>query len=127
MTDVRSLIQLTLDNLLAADGIYSHWGEKSEVPGEAGMYVIYNVSGDSNPDYADNEPISREAYSIISFYYLKSIAGTATGRTMVVSYETSIKAALRSAGFSVSSFDDNDPDDALYSRIVIEATFGEGI
>lgn len=127
MTDIRSLIQLTLDNLLAADGIYSHWGEKSEVPGEAEMYIVYNVSRDANPDYADNEPLSREAYCIISFYYSKTLAASSTGRTTIKTYETNIKAALRSADFSVSSFDDNDPDDALYSRIVIEATFGEVI
>lgn len=127
MTDVRSLIQLTLDNLLAADKIYSHWGEKAEVAGEAGMYVVYNVSQDSNPDYADNKPLSREAYCVISFYYPKTLAGTPAGRSSIKTYETNIKSALRGADFVVSSFDDNDPDDDLYSRIVIEATLGEVI
>ena len=83
MTDIRALVQLTLDNLLAGDKIYSHWGEKAEIPGEAGMYVVYNISRDSNPDYADNEPLSREAYCILSFYYPKSLAATSTGRTTI--------------------------------------------
>jgi hypothetical protein len=127
MTDVRALIQLTLDNRLASENIYSYWGEKKEVPGETDMYVVYNVSNDSNPDYADNKPLSRVAYCIIGFYYSKTLAATYSGRSTILGHVENIKSDLRNAGFTVSSFDDNDPDDNVYSRIVIEAEYAEVI
>jgi len=126
MTDVRTQLQMLLDGALYSDGVMSYWGEKSDVPSTTQIYAVYMVSNDSNPDYADDAPLSREMYCIIKLYYLKTLVGTSAGRTRIKGYETAIKSALIGADFVVSSFDDNDPADS-YAAIVIEATLGEVI
>lgn len=126
MTDIRTLLQTLLDGALYADGIMSYWCEKSDVPSTTQIYAVYTVSKDSNPDYADDEPLSRETYCIVKLYYLKTLVGTPAGRTKIKGYETAIRSALTGADFSVSSFDDNDPADS-YASIVFEVTSDEVI
>lgn len=126
MTDIRALLQTLLDGVLHSSGVTLYWGEKSDVPATTKEYVVYTVSKDSNPDYADDIPCSRESYCIIKLYYLKSLAGTSAGRTTIKNHETAIRSVLIGADFSVSSFDDNDPASS-YASIVFEATMGEVI
>lgn len=126
MTDIRTLLQTLLDGALYPSGVMSYWGEKSDVPSTTQAYAVYTVSGDRNPDYADDAPCSRSAYCIIKLYYLKSLTGSAAGKAKIKGYETAMRSALIGADFSVSSFDDNDPA-SNYASIVFEAEYGEVI
>jgi hypothetical protein len=125
MTDARALLQTILDNALYSLGVNSYWGERADIT--ADEYVIYSVSGDSNPDYADDAPSTRSVYCIIGYYYSVKLAGTHAGRSKIKAHEALIRSALLAAGFSVNSFDDADPSDMAYRRIVFEAERGEVI
>jgi hypothetical protein len=125
MTDIRALLQATLDTALYSLGVNSYWGERADIT--ASEYVVYSISGDSGSFFANDTPVGRSVYCIVSYYYSAKLAGTAAGRTTIKSREDLIRSSLQAADFAVTSFDDTDPTDAAYRRIVFEAEFGEVI
>ena len=124
MTDIHALLQTTLDEALYSSGVMSYWGERKDI--NSPEYVTYQVSANSNPDYADDEPASRNAYCIIKLYYLKTLSGTVAGRTQIKQHRDAIAAALKDAEFSVTWQDDIDPADT-YDCVLLEAEYGETI
>lgn len=128
MTDIRALLQTTLDGVLAADKIYSYWGEKGDTTGEnPNYYAIYDVALDTDGEYAESKPFSRATTCVVHFYYRKTVKGTSAGRTAIKAYETAIKAAMRGQQFFVYSMDDSGASDAELGRIIIEGTREEGV
>ena len=128
MTDIRTLLQTTLDGVLAVDKIYSYWGEKSDTTGEnPNYYVTYDIALDTDKDYAESKPFSRAATCVVDFYYRKAVKGTSAGRVAIKAYEEKTKTALRGQRFFVYSMDDSGASDSEFGRIIIEGTRGEGV
>lgn len=123
MTDIRSLVQTTLDAVLYPD-VRVYWLRKSdgEDPDE---YVVYTLDGDPVGAYADDVPLTRDANVSIRYYYRDSMTTTKTGRAAIGWREGQIAAALLAGGFTLPNgyFDVGDIDDIGYGTTIFEAYF----
>lgn len=99
MNDILDLVQTTLDNLLAADGVYTFWGRRAEVGSQTAEYVIYSIDEDSAEVSADGDLMYRTASVSLQYYVKYGTARTAQGRRGALVRMKSILNAMRSAGF----------------------------
>ena len=127
MTDVREMIQSTLDAALVGTNVYVFWQRRVEIlstpnPDE---YVIYTLGGDYDREFADNEPLIKEQDITIKYYYRSEKTETSAGRTLIKSRENTILNSLKAAGFYSPSgfFDVGDIDDIGYFTSVSEWSF----
>lgn len=123
MTDIRVLMQETLDAALYPD-VRVYWLRKSdgEDPDE---YVVYTLDGDPVGAYADDVPLTRDANISVRYYYRDSMATANAGRMAIGTRENQIAAALVSAGFTLPNgyFDVGDIDDIGFGATIFEAYF----
>lgn len=123
MTDIRAMVQETLDTALYPD-VRVYWLRKSdgEDPDE---YVVYTLDGDPVGEYADDAPLTRDANVSIRYYYRDFMVTTNSGRAAIITREEQIAAALMSAGFTLPNgyFDVGDIDDIGFGATVFEAYF----
>ena len=119
---MRSLMQTTLDAALHPH-VYSYWQRKSGK--DASEYIVYTLGGDSAEDFADNEPISKNASLTVRYYYRADLLDTNTGRQAIEARETAIQTAIEGAGFTIpeGKFDAGDVDDIGYYVTVFECDY----
>lgn len=122
MTDIRALVQETLDTALYPD-VRAYWMRKSdgEDPDE---YVVYTLSGDPAV-YADGEPLTRDANITVRYYYRDSMLDSSAGRAAIKAREEQIAGALQAVGFLLPGgwFDSGDIDDIGFGTTIFEAYF----
>lgn len=126
MTDIRALVQKTLDDSLYVDGIFSYWQRKSESGSKnEDEYVVYTRSGDSSTLHADNEPLVKSAGVTLRYYYRKNKLETSAGRALVTARETTILTAMKVAGFFCQdgAFDAGDVDGIGFFVSVFEFNY----
>lgn len=101
MNDVLDLVQTTLDNLLAADGVFSFWGRRAEIDQKAqtAEYVIYSIDDDAAEVSADGNLYFRTASVSLQYYVKYAAARTAAGRRAATARMKAIMKAMRTAGF----------------------------
>jgi len=126
MTDVKALVQKTLDSVLFQDKVYSHWQRKAEIPGEnPDEYIVYTRDGDSNTYHADNGPLVKSAGVTLRYYYHKNKLETTAGRNLVTTRENTILTAMKATGFFCpdGAFDAGDIDGIGFFASVFEFNF----
>lgn len=105
MKDVLDLVQSTLDNLLAKDGVRSFWGRRAEIDSDAQAteYIIYSFDDDSAEVCADGTLYYRTMSVSLQYYIKYGIARTYNGRHKATDRMDSIREAMREAGFGCSN------------------------
>lgn len=101
MNDILDLVQITLDTLLASEGVYSFWGRRSEVDdsSQAQEYIIYSIDGDPADVSADGDVMYRMMNVSLQYYVKFSVARTYAGRKKAAARMDAIMEAMRAAGF----------------------------
>lgn len=101
MNDILDLAQITLDTLLASEGVYSFWGRRSEVDdsSQAQEYIIYSIDGDPADVSADGDVMYRMMNVSLQYYVKFSVARTYAGRKKAAARMDAIMEAMRAAGF----------------------------
>lgn len=125
MTDVRALLQNTLDAALSGD-VRAYWRRKAKTEGEdPDEYIVYTLDGDDGT-YADDAPLTRTANLAVRYYYRDTLLDTTAERGRISDRERQIAAVLQSAGFSLPSgyFDVGDIDDIGFGTTIFECYFG---
>lgn len=104
MNDILDLVQITLDTLLASEGVYSFWGRRSEVDdsSQAQEYIIYSIDGDPADVSADGDVMYRMMSVALQYYVKFSVARTYAGRKKAAARMDAIREAMRTAGFGCS-------------------------
>jgi hypothetical protein len=128
VTDVRDLIQSTLDTALTAAKVYVFWQRKVEIAGDTNPdeYVVYTYEGDEPEIYADNVPLVVDSDATVKYFYRKDKLNSKTGRDGIKSRETGIKSALKAVGFTVSGpMDVGDVDGIGFYCSVFDCSYSE--
>lgn len=119
MNEVIDLVQLTLDTLLANDGVYSFWGRRAEIDNDPQKteYIIYSISDDSAEVSADGDVMFRMMSVGLNYYVKFAIARTYAGRKNALNRMDAIREAMRKAGFGCSGgwFEIGDVDEVGYA------------
>jgi hypothetical protein len=124
MTDIRGLVQKTLDGALSGAGVFSYWRRKSKTKNaDPNEYAVYTLSSDGADFYADDAEWVKTADVTVIYYYNDLMLTRGAGRRTVKAREAAILAALETAGFSVTNFDGGDIDDAGFETIIFECSY----
>lgn len=104
MKDVLDLVQSTLDLHFAEAGVYSFWGRRADISGNAKVseYIIYSIDSDDADVSADGTLIYRMMTVSLQYYIKYAVARTYTGRHLATDRMDAIREALRNAGFGCS-------------------------
>lgn len=124
MTDIRELVQKTLDGALPGAGVFSYWRRKSKTEGaDPDEYAVYTLSNDGADFYADDAEWVKTAGVTVRYYYSDLLLTSAAGRRRIKEREAAILAALETAGFSVTNFDGGDIDGAGFETVIFECSY----
>lgn len=125
MTDIRALVQTTLD--IALSGIKSYWLEKKELATDQDEYIVYTAGGKYGSFFSDDARAVIDRDVTISYYHRSIKADTSAGRAAIWTREAEIESALLAAGFETSSgfFDAGDVDGIGFDVSVSEWTLSE--
>ena len=119
MNDILDLVQVTLDTLLAEDGVRSFWGRRAEIDTDTKTYeyVIYELNNDNADVSADGKLYYRMTSVSLQYYVKYSKARTYQGRHDAMDRMDSIREAMREAGFGCQSgwFEIGDVDDVGFA------------
>lgn len=127
-TDVRSLVQTTLDTALADTNVrVYHQRRATDAAGSDDEYIVYTLDNDPYDKYADNDGLIRAAELTIRYYWRIELDNTQAGQAQVRGREAQIEAALRGAGFSLPQgyFDGGDIDDVGFYTTIFPTEYWE--
>lgn len=124
---ILNLLQTTLDTTLYPVGVLSHWQKKTGP--DANEYIVYRMAGDASEDFADDEPLTKNASVTLNYYYRTDLINTYAGRQVIQGRIEAIQEALKTAGFTVpfGPFDAGDVDDIGYMVTVFECDYWRGV
>ena len=122
MTDVRALVQSTLDG--ASLEIKAYWLKKTEMSTDQDEYIVFTSGGKYGTFFSDDARAVIDRDVTISYYHRSVKADTPTGRAAIWAKEASIESALLAAGFETPSgfFDAGDIDGIGFDVSVAEWT-----
>lgn len=122
--DPEELLQETLDNALASQGIYTYWQNKTETEGENKEEYLVYTNDDGVEISADNQPWLEIFNYTLRYYYDQNLTETIQGRNKVRKRIKDISKALKKSGFAEKHFDSGDIDGIGFGTTIFEVRIG---
>jgi len=127
MINLVPIIQKTMDDAFAADGLYTYWQTKAETSGEVDEYIVFTLAGQQGEAWSDDIPYITRADATIRYFYRREKISNHRGRTSVMQRTADMWTALNGAGFDCPAgpFDAGDIDGNGYRCTIMEVNYRE--
>lgn len=101
MSDIRALVQATLEGSLLAIPVYSYWLRRQEVTPDPNPdeYVVYTITAGIPAIGADGGILTLESSVTLRYFCREGLIGTAAGQQLIEDRLSRIRGAFQTAGF----------------------------